>query len=77
MKTNVMAYEDMPLKVNRQSVGKTAKKQAVKTAETLTTGRLLWIVIVRHRVGLLMVGNCILVLNWAFPMWTEFVKSIF
>ena len=48
-----------------------AQRLTIKAAEELHTSRLLWIVVKRHKVGLLMVGNIVLVLNWAFPEWPQ------
>lgn len=54
-----------------------SKRVAIKLAEELSTSRLLWIVTKRHKTGLLAIGNIVLVLNWAFPEWTQLVKSLF
>lgn len=54
----------------------TAKRQLLKVANELGTLSLLWLVVKRHKVVLLSVGNIVLVLNWVMPSWTEIVKSI-
>lgn len=54
----------------------TGKRVAIQAAEQLSTTRLLWILVTRHKVALLALGNVILVLNWAIPEWTEIVKSL-
>ena len=69
-----MEYEQTGNKTTSKGNG---KRLAIKTAEQLSTSRLLWIVTKRHKTGLLAVGNIVLVLNWAFPAWTELVKSLF
>lgn len=61
-------------KVNSKSAMRKAYRKAVDEQSSMYTLSLL---AYKHKVGLLMLGNIILVLNWAFPMWTEFVKSIF
>lgn len=53
------------------------KQVALQAAEIVGTPSLIWLLIKRHKVGLLAIGNVILLLNWAVPMWTEIVKSIF
>lgn len=53
-----------------------AKKAAVKVAGQLNTGSLIWLLVKRHKVGLLALGNVVLVLNWVFPEWTELLKSV-
>lgn len=52
-------------------------KAAIKLAETIGTPSLIWLLVRRHKVGLLAVGNIVLVLNWIFPEWVEFVSSMF
>ena len=49
---------------------------ALKLAEQVGTGRLIWIIIKRHKVSLLMIGNIILVLNYAIPEWPNIVRSL-
>lgn len=69
--THGMKYEDMPLtKVKGASV-------ALKYAKQVNSFSLVWILLSRHKVGLLAIGNIILVLNWAFPAWPELVRAIF
>ena len=54
-----------------------AKGVAVKAAETLSTPHLLWLVVKRHKVALLAIGNVVLVLNWLVPAWPEMLRSLF
>lgn len=68
-----MTYEQTPVKNN---VKEASGKALVKAAKMLPTHRLLWIIIVRHKVAILATGNIVLVLNWALPQWPDFVKSI-
>lgn len=57
---------------------KSSNKQiALQAAEMVGTSSLIWLLIKRHKVGLLSVGNVILLLNWAVPAWPEIVKSLF
>lgn len=53
------------------------KAVLIKSAQELSSLRLVWILLTRHKVGLLTVGNIILVLNWAIPAWPQIVKSLF
>lgn len=53
------------------------KRIALEMAGKLGTGTLIWLLIRRHKVCLLAIGNVILVLNWAIPMWPQFVLSLF
>ena len=55
----------------------TGKRVALEMADKLGTGTLIWLLIKRHKVGLLAVGNVVLVLNWAIPMWPQIVLSLF
>lgn len=68
---NAMDYE---LTGSKKAKGKNV---AISMAEQVATHRLLWIVLKRHRVGLLAAGNVVLVLNWAIPAWPEIIKSLF
>jgi hypothetical protein len=49
----------------------------VRAAEQVGSFRLLWILLRRHKVGLLAIGNVVLVLNTMVPAWPEIVKSLF
>ena len=52
------------------------KRASVSFAEKLGTHSLLWILIKRHKVALLIPGWTLVLLNWAFPQWTEIVKAL-
>jgi len=58
---------------NKKVDGKTV---ALKMASQLSTSSLLWLVVKRHKVGLLAIGNVVLVLNWAFPEWPQLVLGL-
>lgn len=45
-------------------------------AEKLGTPSLLWLLIKRHKVALLAIGNIVLVLNTVVPMWPNMLKSL-
>lgn len=53
------------------------KAITLKVAAQASTASLLWILLKRHKIVLLAIGNIVLVLNWAFPAWTSFVGSLF
>ena len=72
-KKDGMKYE--PTGSRKPSTG-TSKRVALKVADELGTASLLWLLAKRHKVFLLSLGNAVLVLNWAFPEWTQVVKSI-
>lgn len=71
--TDGMKYE--AANITKPSAG-TGKRVAIRAAETLGTGSLVWLLAKRHKVALLAIGNVVLVLNWAFPAWAELVKSL-
>lgn len=52
------------------------KASAAKIAERVGSARLLWLLVYRHRVGLLLIGNIVLVLNWVFPPWPQIVLGL-
>lgn len=69
-KTDGMKYE-----VAGSKNIKDTKQIAVKAASSLSTGSLVWLLVKRHKVGILAFGNIVLVLNWAFPAWTSVIGS--
>lgn len=65
-----MAYEQTgSKKVNGKSV-------ATKYANQMSTSSLIWLLVKRHKMGLLVTGNIILVLNWAIPEWVNILVSL-
>ena len=52
------------------------RKEYKKQVNNRSTIYTLWLLAVKHKVGLLMVGNIILVLNWAMPEWSQAVLSL-
>lgn len=70
-KTDGMKYEIAGTK--RVTNGKRA---AEKMAEQLGSGTLIWLLVKRHKVGLLAIGNIVLVLNWAFPLWPQLLLGL-
>lgn len=49
----------------------------LQAANQLGTPSLLWLLVKRHKVAILAIGNVILVLNWAIPAWPQIIRSIF
>lgn len=70
-----MQYEETKVEKVNPRAGAISNKVLVNAAKRLSTTRLLWILIVRHKVAILATGNIILVLNWAIPAWPEIIKS--
>lgn len=54
----------------------TAKKQCLKIANQLNTSSLIWLLVKRHKVAILALGNVVLLLNWVFPEWPQLVRSL-
>lgn len=52
------------------------KAMALKIAGQVGTPSLVWLLVKRHRIGILAVGNIVLVLNWAFPAWPQLVLGL-
>lgn len=73
-KQEVKASDYIDVKRIKPSHG-AAERGAVKVAAQLSTGRLVWLLVCRHKFGLALTGDIILILNWAFPAWFELVKS--
>lgn len=55
------------------TVERRAYKKLVRRHSTIYT---LWLLAVKHRVGLLAAGNIILVANWIFPEWPQLVLGL-
>lgn len=72
-KIDGMAYETAGNKTVSKNTG---KKVALKVANQLSTSSLVWLLVRRHKVGLLMVGNIILVMNWALPEWPQMMLGL-
>jgi hypothetical protein len=64
---------DAPSKVDGRTVAKKAYKQAINKHSTIYT---LWLLAIKHKTGLLMAGNIILVMNWALPEWPAMVLGL-
>jgi hypothetical protein len=72
-KNKNMKYE---ITGNQQASRGTDKRLAIKTASELHTGVLVWILVKRHKIVLLSVGNCVLALNFLVPSWFDIIRSI-
>lgn len=72
-KTDGMAYEATGTKTVSKNTG---KKTALKIANQVGTPSLLWLIVKRHKVGLLMIGNIVLVLNFVFPAWPDLLLGL-
>lgn len=72
-----MEYETTKVEAVNPRLDTISTKMLVKAAKRLPTWRLLLICIVQQKIPLLVAGNVLLVLNWAFPAWPELIKSIF
>lgn len=71
--TKAMAYKELPVKNNIKDA---VKAEAKKIIEDQTTLSLIWVIIKRHKVGILAIGNIVLVLNWVFPAWFDVLRSL-
>lgn len=61
-----MRYVETPVRVTKQ--------KDLRIISEMRTGRILWYVTVRHRVGLLMLGNVALV---GYLTWDKFLHMFF
>lgn len=61
------------IKPNHAAIARKAYRKAVNDRSSVYT---LYLLAAKHKIGLLAIGNIILVLNWAFPAWPEVIKSI-
>lgn len=70
-KVDGMAYE-----ASGSTKVKDGKGAMLSIAGQLSTLSLIWLLVRRHKVGLLAIGNIVLVLNWTVPEWPTIVKSL-
>jgi hypothetical protein len=61
------------IKFNGRAIARKAYKQAINRNSTFYT---LWLLAVKHKTGLLVTGNIILVMNWALPEWPAMVMGL-
>lgn len=66
-----MAYEPV-----KRSTKVNGKQQAIKIAGQVSTSSLVWMLVKRHKVGILAMGNIVLALNVVYPPWTDFVLGL-
>lgn len=71
-KTDGLKYEATPKTSSRPN----GKATAVKIAGQVGTPSLIWLLVKRHKVALLAIGNIILVLNWMLPEWPQMVLGL-
>lgn len=72
-KIDGMAYERTGKKEASKSTG---KKTALRIADQVGTPTLVWLLVKRHKVALLAIGNIVLLLNWIFPEWPQMVLGL-
>lgn len=73
MKNN-MEYEATPVKTG--NVHKQARKAYKSEVLYQSTWFTLWLLVCKHKVGLLITMNVLWVLNWAIPAWPQFIASV-
>lgn len=73
-KIDGMTYE---VAGNKKAGKSTGKKTALRIADQVGTPTLLWLLVKRHKIALLAIGNIILVLNWILPEWPQMVLGLF
>jgi len=68
-----MKYEEAPVKNNTKAAGKSL---TIKAAEQLSTSRLLFIVLKRHKFGLVVTWAAVITAVWMFPPLPDLVLSL-
>lgn len=71
-----LVKNDLPKTIPVKDNNFDPKASAAKIAERVGTFRLAWILVYRHRVGLLLIGNIVLLLNWVFPPWPDLLLGL-
>lgn len=67
-----MKYEETPVKTSKNL----GKELAIKNAKSLSTGRLLAILIARHKLALVAAWAIIMTINWALPELPSIIMSL-
>lgn len=68
-----MTYEETPVKKGK-GLG---KQVAIKATETLGTGTILWLLVKRHKVGLLGTWAVAITVLYVFPPLPDMILSLF
>lgn len=68
-----MQYTETPINNNIKAA---SSKMLYLAAEKLSTPKLLWLLIKRHKVGLLISSNALLLISFVFPPWLDMLLSI-
>lgn len=68
-----MDYEQT--KVNN-NVKAASSKMLQLAASKLSTGSLIWLLVKRHKVGLLITSNALLLISFVFPPWLDMIISL-
>jgi hypothetical protein len=53
------------------------RKEYKKQVNNRSSIYTLWLLAIKHKIGLMMIGNIVLVLNWVMPEWPQVVLSLF
>lgn len=61
---------------NKAASKGTAKQLTIKAANQLSTSSLIWLIVKRHKVGLLAIGNIVLVMNFVLPEWPQMALGL-
>jgi hypothetical protein len=74
MKNSKVDYELTPVKTG--NVHKQARKAYQREVAYQNTWFTLWLLLCKHKVGVLITMNVLWVLNWALPAWPQMVASV-
>jgi hypothetical protein len=71
-----MEYETTKVEDVNKRLPQIQKKMLVKAANRLSTMQLVWIIIVRHKFGIVSIIAVLLAIQTVFPPFWDIVKSI-
>jgi hypothetical protein len=73
--TDGMKYEAG--KVDKTAVSRDGlKNYQQRELSKISTGKLVWHLVKRHKLAISVIINIYFIVNWALPMWPSIVKSI-
>lgn len=68
-----MKLEETEVKNNTHEAARKAYRKAVTERNTFYT---LGLLVLKHKMPILITGNVLLIMNWAFPQWFELVRVL-
>lgn len=69
-----MKYETT--KVSKKPSQATVKKEVARELDQVSTGKILWHLVKRHKLAISVTLNILFIVNWALPAWPSILRSL-